>query len=241
MTSKDLPKIIYANVRSNLKVLGSVLLSKQIQWEGDLEDVRGKRVLLLVHGVKNTEAQIKTAYKQLGNRSTACFDVVVGFIWPAGSTPLGWPIVSTIALLSDRTSDKLEEVIDEIYKYDPVSITINAHSLGCPIAIKAINRPIESLWLLSPAMTRYIGRYKNHFQYLTYPVQICYSKLDSALALYMAWPPFLPALGMFGEGGRTKQGVSHDFTKEIGTNHTGYRHSSKLYQLMFDLYKRIMT
>ena len=229
MAVKELPKLILADARANVPAVGSLLLSRDIEYSDDLSHVRGQRVLILVHGVKNTRAQVEAAYSQILNRAAACFDIGVGFVWPAGSTPIAWPVVSTFA---DRSVGKLEEVINEVYKHEPASVSINAHSLGCPISVKAINRPITSLWMLAPAMTRYIGRYQNHFKHLTIPPQICYSKKDSALMMYMAWPPFLPALGMFGEGGRVKHGVSHDFTSEVGFNHTGYRYSSKLYQLM---------
>ncbi len=231
MATKELPKLIMADARANVPVVGSIFLSRDIEYSDDLSHVEGKRVLILVHGVKNTKAQVAAAYSQILNRASASFDIGVGFVWPAGSTPLAWPVVSTFA---DRSVGKLEELIDNVYRHNPASVSINAHSLGCPVAIKAINRPITSLWMLAPAMTRYIGRYANHFKHLTIPPQICYSKRDSALMMYMSWPPFLPALGMFGEGGRVKHGISHDFTNDVGFNHTGYRYCSKLYQLMLN-------
>lgn len=227
--------MIYASCRKPF-LGGSIVFDQRLHWSGDdIESVRGKRVIVPVHGVKNTVGQIQRAYSEIFNRSRAAYDVAVGFIYAGGATPLAWPIANAFA--TSMAANYLADVIEAIAMHSPASIDIDAHSLGCPIALRAIElaqEPVNGLWLMAPAMGRDLSRWRKVVQNV--PTHVFFSRRDYVLSvLYqiypLRWPPMAPALGAWGE--RTPGGniaTQTDCTADVGRNHTGYRHTSIVVQ-----------
>lgn len=225
--------MIWADCRGGLA--GSIVFADRVRFSGDtLESLKGKRVVVCIHGVKTTKAQVTRAYSEICNRQHHAFDAGVWFVWPGGATPFGWPIAS--ALMTDRAAGFLAETLRVVMAAGPASIDINAHSLGCPVTMKAlslISRPVDGVWLMAPAMPRDLSRYRATVQVkVRRSVNVFYSRRDPVLSvLFQIWPPFKPALGAWGEstsGGNLA--VNFDCTAEVGTNHTGYRRSNILIQ-----------
>jgi len=233
--------MLTASMRNH--IAGYLVFNKVTRWKGgEVSDLRGKRVVVLVHGVKNTEAQIDRAYTEIFNRSRATFDAAVGVIWPGGATPLGWPIVSTFDVT--ESAIRLARILETIaFDGQPASIDIDAHSLGCLIAMKAVELslvPVDGVWLMAPAMPRSLDRYRHILVAPSAALEpkirrgahVFHSRRDIVLSgLYQLWPPFKPALGAWGEkttGGNLA--VNIDCTKDVGANHTGYRRSSVVIQ-----------
>lgn len=232
---------LYADMRRDFA--GSFCFNKETVWTGDpVAELRSRRVLVLVHGVKNTKNQIRNAYREISMRSTGSFDAMVGVMWPGGVTPFGWPIVSTFDVT--ESAIRLARILERIsFEGQPASIDIDAHSLGCPIAMKAVEFslvPVDGVWLMAPAMSRSLERYRHLLVPPTLAVDpkirrgawVFYSRRDLVLrALFQIWPPFLPALGAYGEkskGGNLATNI--DCTDAVKGNHTGYRHISEVVQ-----------
>jgi len=225
--------VIWADCRGGFA--GSIVFADRVRFSGDtLESLKGKRVVVCIHGVKTTKAQVTRAYSEISNRQQGAFDAAVWFVWPAGATPFGWPIAST--LMTDRAAEFLADTIRVVMAAGPASIDINAHSLGCPVTMKAltkIGRPVDGVWLMAPAMPRSLSPYRTAIQTrVRRSVNVFYSKKDPILSvLFQIWPPFKPALGAWGEStGGGNLAVNFDCTAEVGTNHTGYRRSNILIQ-----------
>lgn len=241
--------MIYANCRAS--TLGGLRYASRVTWKADrpdehvATDLTGKRVVVLVHGVKNTTAQIENAYREIFNRNRAAYDVAVGFIYPGGVSPFAWPVVSLEAV--DEAAYHLSEVLATVQKLHPLSIDIDAHSLGCPIALEALcereNTKIDGLWLMAPAMGRDLSDYREllvvdpHLltgPQIRYDIHVFRSRRDPVLAfLYRIWPLKFgrAALGAAGESSKGGNiAIDHDCTAEVGMNHTGYRRSNIVVQ-----------
>lgn len=233
--------MIYADVRADF--LGGIRTSKLTYSGEPLNEttIRNRRVVILVHGVKNTTHQIQEAYRQILNRAHAAYDVGVGFIWPGGVSPLGFPIASAFTV--GASARALSRVIADVRVHKPASIDIDCHSLGCKVALEALDlltglpfelTVIDGLWMMAPAVPRSLSRYREAIaaKCKTQP-HVFYSWKDVVLSgLFQLYPPFLPALGAWGESGPADRRVAigHNCVAEVGANHTGYRHSNIVVQ-----------
>lgn len=221
---------------------GSILVSRRLTWSGEpIESVEGRRVVILVHGVKNTVGQVERAYNEAFNRSRASFDAAIGFIWPGGATPVAYPFVSLIQWR--QAVDHLRDVIELAYTCGAASVDVDAHSLGVPLTLEAVSRcnwGCDGVSLKAGAMPRDLSKYRKLTE-LVPPVAInvFFSRRDPIVRwLYRFWWPFRGALGAYGErtpGGNI--GTQHDCTEEVD-GHTDYRHSNVWVQAMTDLTKQ---
>lgn len=231
--------MIYANCRRTTPVLGSVTWGK-VRWTWPEETtIRGKRLLLPVHGIRETEARLHAVYSEIVSRAVASHDVGVGFIWPAGSTiAVTWPLTVATALVP--CGQALRDVILELAKHEPASIDLNCHSLGAAVAASAMRQAgnprahVRNIYLMAPAISRgdldaFVGRGKVH---------VCFNRNDPALAAYRLWPPnnwMEPAVGKVGLGVHMpSQFIEHDYSDLIGVSHGGYRRQSAYYQMMLE-------
>lgn len=229
--------MIYAECKS--EIAGDWFFSRGLEWSGDpLSSLKNKKVCVYIHGMKETDAQANRAYLELSSRSTASYDAFVGFKWPSGSLGIEWPLLENLSVLP--ATQFFMQCLREVLSWETERVDINAHSLGCPIAMEALrlsNYPVNNVWLMAGAMPRNLIDYKDIKARL---VHSFYSKKD--WALWVSWlsvfrlQPMTPKLGQFGEktpGGDI--GYSYDFTKEVGANHSGYRHSSLAFQTFYNV------
>lgn len=234
--------MVMANCRRRIPVLGSVTWGK-VRWSGwhEAPDIRGKRLLLPVHGIRETEERLERVYSEIVSRAVASHDLGVGFIWPGGSTiAVTWPL--TVATAIVPCGQALRDVILALARSDPAAIDINAHSLGAAVVASAMRqagepwRFVRNVYLMAPAISR---ADLANFVGIRGKVHVCYNRHDPALASYRLWPPsnwIEPAVGKVGIG-PTKmpsQIVEHDYTDLIGVSHGGYRRQSAYYQMMLE-------
>lgn len=227
--------MIWANCKS--AVAGSILFSGDLKWEGDLSSIEDRRVQLFVHGFKNTRAQLEKFYGEMHTRSGSMYDEAIGFAWPSGATPFAWPVVRTASL--GPAAEALHTALRNIRAANPRSIDIVAHSLGCILTMEALDCKVDNIFLMAPAMTRSLAKYRDRVEAHASNVYVLRSKRDAVLSLSMLWWPYRRALGQFGEstpGGRVA--VDVDCTKEVGADHNGYRQSSLVYQTFANAQQR---
>lgn len=224
--------MIWASCR---RPLGGSVLFGLLRWSGDpIETVVGKRVCVLCHGSKNTEGQLRNLYGEIANRYGSIFDVYVGFVWPAGVTPVAY--LGTSLLSIDRAASKLRDVVEACYVAGAQSVSIDAHSLGVPIALEAALESdwgVDGLYLKAGAMPRDLSKYRPLLeQARPASIDVFFSKHDPVVKwLYRLWWPFRGALGAYGEstkGGNI--GVQWDCSTSEHAKHGDYRHSSAVVQ-----------
>ncbi len=104
-----------------------------------LDRIRGKSILILVHGYNNEFEDIIRAYDTILSRVTThlgdWYDEVVGFTWPGGESPLDWYEPKRRAGV---VAPRLARLIS-IMKSDAECIDLMSHSLGSRVALGALN------------------------------------------------------------------------------------------------------
>ena len=105
------------------------------------QQMRGKHVLILVHGFRNPLENVASAYQRLlkglidaklmGNGG---YDLVLGFTWPGFETPIGFfPAVP----FANRSGGFLRSLI-ELASHNAKTVDIQTHSLGARVALQAL-------------------------------------------------------------------------------------------------------
>lgn len=133
--------------------------------------IRGKSVLLLVHGFNNEREQIIAAYDTIvGNLqahgivggASPLYHEVIGLTWPGGRLDISYAAAKLRAsAIADSVFARLRTTVGEAK-----SVDINTHSLGARVALKALQNAaigvqsgsspnairIRNLWLTAAAV-----------------------------------------------------------------------------------------
>ncbi len=133
--------------------------NKLISIEDLADKVRGKHVVVLVHGYNNPFKKVCDAYLRISNQlsnNSVPHDQKIGYIWPGGDKKLSYRAAKKRAKqLSKRVSAFLNSLTDIAS-----SVDIVAHSMGCFLSLlgmKQSNRiRIRNIYLMAPA----VGNYK---------------------------------------------------------------------------------
>ena len=123
------------------------------------QQMRGKHVLLLVHGFRNPLENVASSYQRLlkglidaklmGNGG---YDLVLGFTWPGFETPIGfYPAVP----FANRSAGYFRSLI-ELASQNAKTVDVQTHSLGARVALQALAAGtdgfVDSLMLTAPAV-----------------------------------------------------------------------------------------
>lgn len=229
--------MIFASCRAKTP-LGAIVFGK-LHWGWDTlpeMDLRGKRVLIIVHGTANTMAQLRRLAEEIARRNEASYDAFVMFCWPGGNTGLAYLLTRFTAV--GRAAEHLRTVIDAVTASGAWTVDVDAHSLGVPVALEAIGLNgylVDGLWLKAGACGRDLSKYRDRLE--TTAVHVFYSPKDFVVSvLYRIWFGAIGgALGAYGEKSKNGNiGVQHDVSPEIGGGHADYRACSIIVQAMRD-------
>ena len=125
-----------------------------------LEAVRGKKVLVLIHGYNNEMPAVIQAYDRVVEMMRLShllapdpggYDLVLGYTWPGGWNQLSFPV----AVLRANTAAKRFRATLEKLQFAAASIDVQTHSLGARVALEALDRggiTLRNLWLLAAAI-----------------------------------------------------------------------------------------
>lgn len=110
--------------------------------------VSHKKVLLLVHGYNNVFEDVKENYSLIERKTnifaSGMFDVVLGYLWPGGDHAWEYkPAKGRANVAGARFIDILR-----LFSNSGVSLTVETHSLGSRVALKAVDIsgiPVELL------------------------------------------------------------------------------------------------
>lgn len=150
-------------------------------------DVKGKRILFLIHGYNVNYAGVIAAYCEVEANlrkyrllgPEAKYQDLVGVLWP-GHTALGFaPAIYS----ANRTGDRLAAVLAQLRG---CRITLETHSLGARVALQAARvLRLEQLILTSPAVSDTCFEPGREFssQYAR-SVDVCYSQNDPVLGVW---------------------------------------------------------
>lgn len=107
-----------------------------------LDQIKGKKILFLLHGYNNEEDDVVRAYNIIENKVNSMlrlnsgepvYDTIIGFTWPGGDDGLDYFAArrrsGAVAPRVDRWMTKMTKVTE--------AIDVMSHSMGCRIALMA--------------------------------------------------------------------------------------------------------
>ncbi len=131
--------------------------NKAISMKNFEDSIRGKHVVILIHGYNNTFEKICDAYLRVTSQmviNKVPHDMVIGLIWPGGNKKLYyWSAKRRAAQLSKRIGKLLTNISKSASQVD-----IIAHSLGCFLtlnALKTTTASMRNIYLMAAAVGNY--------------------------------------------------------------------------------------
>jgi esterase/lipase superfamily enzyme len=183
--------------------LGAPITRDQL-WQA----VRGKRVLLLIHGYNNEEDDVVRAYdiierKLRANPVTGAeYDVILGYTWPGGENRLDYfGARNRASAVSLHVARLLRELSREC------TLDVMTHSMGTRVALLALpdeapHPPmVRNLFTLAAAVDNESIQYGQKHYVATQACQrffAFHSKYDQVLSVWYATAEFNRALGQDG-------------------------------------------
>jgi esterase/lipase superfamily enzyme len=121
--------------------------------------MRGKHVLILIHGFRNPLKAVGEAYQRVlkgligaGLMGSPNYDLVIGFTWPGFNTALGFFPAVTYA---NRSAGFFRQLL-ELASSSARTVDVQTHSLGARVALQTLGGGthgfIDNLLMTSPAV-----------------------------------------------------------------------------------------
>lgn len=202
-----------------------------------LYHTRGRRVLALVHGYNVTEAM--DAYALIASMVSANYDTVIGVTWPGSRIALAFWMAEIRANKAGRyMAARLLPYLNGINAGG--SLDVEAHSLGCRVALEALRSGLEvrNLLLAAAAVedeSVEVGElYGTVIEEHTQRTVVAYSRQDPVLRHAFKIAQWDNALGLTGP--RSHKDVMLPTTLEaidlstLVDAHGGYKKSQAFYQ-----------
>ena len=100
--------------------------------------LKGKRILMLIHGYNNEPEDVHNAYAMIEanieTHAASAYDEVIGYIWPGGDGPFDYaPAKKRANALARRVGIWLEKM-----KEADVTVDVMVHSMGARVIFKAL-------------------------------------------------------------------------------------------------------
>jgi len=167
--------------------------------------IKGKRVLLLVHGYNNEFEDVGRSYEiiedKCGKHLRTQYDAVVGYTWPGGDHGWEWHPAKRRA---GSVAPRLARVLREHFQATK-SIDLMTHSLGTMVGLKAVslcpNRWVRTLILLAAAVdNESLEKGEEHYSatQLTEKTVVVHTKKDGVLRAGYTAAEWDAALGLDG-------------------------------------------
>lgn len=111
-----------------------------------LQELRAKRLTVLVHGYNNEELDVVSSYTMIDRQmrllgflggTAASYDALVGFAWPGGAAGVSFPFARARAA---ESASRFARLLAELRSAN-ATIDLNTHSLGAQVAFEALRDP----------------------------------------------------------------------------------------------------
>lgn len=210
-----------------------------------MQELVGKRILMLVHGYNNEQDEVYDAYSVIENNASQylndSYDIVIGYSWPGGDKGLDWWASKKRANAVARRFRFLIEAMSDRVQY----LDVMSHSLGARVVLKALKQSERSLVLrnyycTAPAIDNEVFEKDEEFQDSLSKIEAIYvfhSKNDNVLAGAYRLAEFDNALGLYGPEdkqyvqNKTKNVYVANCKKHIAS-HGAYKRCSEVYAYM---------
>lgn len=240
---KDFTSTVFFNKTDEIRDGNRSLTFPQL-----IETVRGKKVLILIHGYNNEMPAVLDAYARVEemmglSRLLASdpggYDVVIGYAWPGGWNALSFPV----AVIRANSSGKRFRATVEQLQFAAGSIDVQTHSLGARVALEALDRggiTFRNVFLLAAAIDdETVERDEDYYEgaQRCSHVYVMHSENDPVLKTAYRLgdlPDFDRALGWKGPQRPAKIRDHSTNTKvvdckQVVSSHGGYRNAAETY------------
>ena len=217
-----------------------------------VQQIQGKRVMVLVHGYNNEERDVVASYRTIDERmrllgflggGNAAYDAVVGFAWPGGAVGVSFPFARQRAGESANRFGSLLAII----RAAGATIDLNTHSLGAHVAFEALSDApaptVRNAWNFASAVdNESIENGERYFEAATRceKFYVFHSKNDPVLRVWYRVGDFFDfdtALGYSGpeDPGDIMQSSGNVRVincKDVVHSHGGYRSTGEVWSYM---------
>ncbi len=182
----------------------------QLEDISPLEDaVRGKKVLLLVHGYNNLLDDVIRAYdkveEKVNRHMKSAYDQIIGYTWPGGDNRFDYFNAKTRAgAVAPRFCDNIRQLTTPANR--PAALDIMTHSMGSRVALEALrhlNRRnvVRNVFLMASAVDN--ESIERGYEYYTAARSVrnaivFHSRHDHVLKVAYSLAEFDAALGLNG-------------------------------------------
>ncbi|MGD1850601.1 MAG: alpha/beta hydrolase [Cyanophyceae cyanobacterium] len=228
---------------SHIDLQSDTVIAENISADQFVETIKGKRVLLLVHGYNTEQDEVYDAYavieRSIKRHLEDTYDLILGYLWPGGDQAWEWKQAKSRANgAGRRLRYHLESLPSE-------AIDVMSHSLGGRVVLKALKYSgkkelIRNYYCTAAAVDdeclepgeeffRAIESWKRVF--------VFHSKYDKVLATAYIMAEFDSALGLRGPEDKDYiQNRAHSVhiinCKHKIRNHGGYKNLAEMYQFI---------
>lgn len=126
-----------------------------------VQQIQGKRVMVLVHGYNNEERDVVASYRTIDERMrllgflggrNASYDAIVGFAWPGGAVGISFPFARQRA---GESANRFASLLSTL-RTAGATIDLNTHSLGAHVAFEALSdavaQTVRNAWNFASAV-----------------------------------------------------------------------------------------
>jgi esterase/lipase superfamily enzyme len=197
------------------------------------------RVVVLVHGYKNSYVGAEKAYRQITDRMTGVdlpYHYTGGFYWPGSRLNLGF---LAAAKRADSSGIALAQLIADLQRKGN-TVSVETHSLGARVALSALRAgaKVEHLILTAPAVDDDCLQLNGEFAEAAKNarwIAICHSPHDRVLKYAYRFSELVQrvnprrALGLYGPVGSLPPNAFTIVCKDV-KEHGGYKDSTAFFQ-----------
>lgn len=217
------------------------------------ERIRGKRVLLLVHGYNNDEDDVNRAYalieRKVAERLAGHYDVVVGYTWPGGNLGVSYFQAKHRAkACAPRMLRWLQTLLGAAS-----SVDINCHSMGNLVVLRALQDlaaganalRIRHIWSLAAAVDNESlqkGENYDAGSRLCTSVHVFHTKEDAVLNISYRAAEMDAALGYSGPENPASIIENSPHVRVINCRHRIHKHGGyKACDAFYDHLAKVLT
>lgn len=203
--------------------VGSKLTPKQAE-----ELLKGKKVLLLVHGFNVSDPD--DAYATVALNMGHMYDYVVGVHWPGSRFPLFFRF-------AQKRADKAGQILASAIRHIDAVFDIEGHSLGCHVTLESLKylTRVRNVILAAPAVDNEVIQFGYEYEEAMSSIKACmvaYSRYDSVLAKAYRIADWDNALGLTGpeDPSQCPKTVLPVDLSEFVKKHSQYKKEQKFYE-----------
>lgn len=209
------------------------------------KQIKGKRILLLIHGYNNEPHDVMRAYKTVEKYEKEFinyYDLIIGYTWPGGDQFWHYGAAKNrVGVVSSRVKSLITKMISNCKEVD-----IMSHSMGCRISLMLVNDLQENavrknimmrLYLLAAAVdNESIEKDERYYEGSTYcdNTYIFHSKKDPTLFFGKTIWEKNNALGCTGpeNPGDIHSKVKVINCKKIISKHGAYKNADSIFKFI---------